>query len=53
MNPEFQESILICAVIFCGIGAGILILHGIGLAYRGIMDLFGNKGMIGRMIGRR
>ena len=33
---EYREMIFVCAVIFTGIGAGVLIFHGIGLVIRRI-----------------
>jgi hypothetical protein len=50
---EFAEALFTCALIFVLFGAGILMLHFIGVGYRWIRGMFWNrnaKGIIGRTL---
>jgi len=36
---EYREMLFVCAIIFTGMGAGVLILHGLGLIIMRLRDL--------------
>jgi len=50
---EFHESILVCAVIFVGLGGGVIVFHGIGLLIRRLWAIWQTKKMVGPRYLRR